>query len=219
MVHITRQWNSKPSSYWILTRKRARWLIPNTSIKTILTFWRKIQNKILHIVPCVQIMYTIMCTLYAQFCVQVLCTISCVHVLYTILCIYVMYTVPCKCSEHSSMCKNYVHSYMYMFCTKVHLYTFCTQFHGLQVSASVAKLRVQQIGIFKEHRLKTPCRTPLAPYAAAGEKRINCDIVPIPCSASRSFTGQTACPAERNIQGTPLKTPCRATLAPYAAVG
>ena len=119
---------------------------------------------------CTNDVYNYVYTLCTQFYVHVLCTIPCVHVLYTIMCIYAMYTVPCKCSEHSSMCTNYIHSYMYMFCTKVYLYTFCTHFHGLQVSASAVKLRVQQIGIFKERRLGTRCSPTLAPYAAVGER-------------------------------------------------
>ena len=123
---------------------------------------------------CTNYVHSYVYTLCTQFCVHVLCTIPCVHILYTILYIHVMYTVPC--SEHSYMCTHYVHSSMYMFCTKVHLYMFCTQFHVQQVSASVAKLRVQQSGIFKERRLGTPCRATLAPYAAVGEKRNNCDI-------------------------------------------
>ena len=111
-------------------------------------------------------MYTIMCTryahsfvymCYAQFHVCMFCTLFCVYMLCTQFRANVLSTVPCVKIMYTVTCT-------------------CTQFHGLQVSASVAKLRVQQIGIFKERRLGTPCRVTLAPYAAVGEKRNNCDI-------------------------------------------
>lgn len=155
LVRIT-----KPSSYWTLVRKSACWLILYTSIKTIFTSWRNIQHKILRIVPCVQIMYTVMCTRYAQFCVHVLCTIAC----------FVHYYV--------STC--YVHSSMHMFWEQFHVYKLCTQFH----------VHVLHKGPLV-HVLYT-----------------------IPCSASICFSGQTACPAEWNIQGTSSRDPLQGNACP-----